>query len=199
MAGSGKVPKPRSNGHRKNETADVPNVAVSVDVPDWPLGEDLTLKAFASAAAEALAEINADIEGESDGRKLGGLRRRQQAARDKLVLADLKVGMAHDLELEIWRDLWSLPQAGSWRAQGYFRELAQYARHKARAEGGSLDDAREARQWSDRLGLSPRAAAQMGLKFAAGAPVPAGGNSRPPVGGGRKVTSLESRRNRLTS
>ncbi len=35
-----------------------------------------------------------------------------------------------------------------------FREVALYARHQAKAEGGSLDDAKEARQREDRLGLN---------------------------------------------
>jgi hypothetical protein len=40
---------------------------------------------------------------------------------------------------------------------GGIRDVAQYVRHKVLAEMGSLDDAREARQWSDRLGLNPAA------------------------------------------
>ena len=38
---------------------------------------------------------------------------------------------------------------------GWLRDVAQYTRHKVMAELGDMDSAREARQWSDRLGLSP--------------------------------------------
>jgi hypothetical protein len=33
--------------------------------------------------------------------------------------------------------------------------VAQYVRHKVLGELGDINDAKEARQWSDRLGLSP--------------------------------------------
>lgn len=61
------------------------------------------------------------------------------------------------LESELWRDLWSLPQAVAWDRLGYTREVALYVRHQVSAELGSLDHAREARMRSDRLGLTPTA------------------------------------------
>ena len=192
MAGNGRPPR--------GATSDSPAAVVAPEVPVWPLGEDVALKAKQMAAMESLAEINGDIEAEmaggADGRKLGGLRRRQIAAKDRLATVDLQMQLAASLELEIWRELWLLPQAQAWRAQGWLRDVAQYARHKARGESGSLDDAKEARMWSDRLGLSPRAAAQMGLAFKVESPaapaVPAA------KGDDGNVTSIRSRRSRLT-
>ncbi len=60
-------------------------------------------------------------------------------------------------EKKLWADLWKTPQATQWAKLGWTREVAQYVRHKVKGEGGSLDDAKEARQLSDRLGLSPLA------------------------------------------
>jgi hypothetical protein len=61
------------------------------------------------------------------------------------------------LERKLWAELWRLPQAIAWERFGYGREVAQYVRWKVRAELGSLDASKEARQLSDRLGLSPLA------------------------------------------
>lgn len=197
MAGSGRMPKDRKNGHSATRESTTP-ASRQAGVPGWPLPEDAALKARQMAAMESLAEINAEIEGETDGRKLGGLRRRQQAAKDRLAVLDMQIHLAASLELEIWADLWGLPQADAWRAQGWIRDVAQYARHKARGESGSLDDAKEARQWSDRLGLSPRAAAQLGLKFAPKQQSSSSASGSGVKKDGDKVTSISSRRSRLT-
>ena len=53
--------------------------------------------------------------------------------------------------------LWKTPQATQWEKRGWLREVALYARHQAKAEAGSLDDAKEARQREDRLGLNDMA------------------------------------------
>jgi hypothetical protein len=61
----------------------------------------------------------------------------------------------HALELTIWRELWRTPQAVIWQRLRFTRDVAAYARHKAQAELGDLDHAREARMLADRLGLTP--------------------------------------------
>lgn len=136
-----------------------------VDVPEWPLPEDARMKAALTAGLDTLAEVTGEIEAETDSRKLGGLRRKQEKAKERVTLLELEMALSAEAEVTIWRELWALPQASRWREQGWYRDIAQYARHKARAEAGSLDDAKEARQWSDRLGLSPRSAAALGLSF----------------------------------
>lgn len=60
-------------------------------------------------------------------------------------------------EKALWRDLWRMPQAVMWERIACHREVAQYARWKVLAEAGEIDAAKEARQLSDRLGLSPLA------------------------------------------
>jgi hypothetical protein len=70
---------------------------------------------------------------------------------------EAEVAAQRAMESALWDDLWSTPQAAQWEELGWHRDVAQYVRHKVRAELGSLDDAKEARQWSDRLGLNPLA------------------------------------------
>jgi hypothetical protein len=75
------------------------------------------------------------------------------------VIAELKAQLkaAAALEKSLWSDLWKTPQAVAWDKLGYTREVAQYARWKVLGELGDLDAAKEARQLSDRLGLTPLA------------------------------------------
>lgn len=70
---------------------------------------------------------------------------------------DFTLPEATDEELALWADLWRLPQACVWEKQGSHREVAQYVRWKVKAESGDLKAAPEARQMSDRLGLTPLA------------------------------------------
>lgn len=65
--------------------------------------------------------------------------------------------MLRRLEAELWAELWTTPQAVAWEQLGYTREVAQYVRWKVLGELGDLDAAKEARQLSDRLGLTPLA------------------------------------------
>jgi hypothetical protein len=62
-----------------------------------------------------------------------------------------------EIELEVWAEAWATPQAVAWERLGWTRDVAQYVRWKVLGEAGGLDEAKEARQWSDRLGLSPLA------------------------------------------
>jgi hypothetical protein len=61
------------------------------------------------------------------------------------------------LEETIWAEVWRLPQAVMWERMSCAREVALYVRHRAKAETGSLDHAKEARMMADRLGLTPMA------------------------------------------
>lgn len=70
-------------------------------------------------------------------------------------------GLAADVlesaELAMWAEIWATPQAVAWERLGWFRDVAQYVRWKTLGEFGDLDAAKEARMWSDRLGLNPKA------------------------------------------
>lgn len=63
----------------------------------------------------------------------------------------------HDRELEVWAEIWRTPQAVAWAQNGWAHDAAMYVRYLVLGEAGSLDAAKEARMWSDRLGLNPAA------------------------------------------
>lgn len=62
-----------------------------------------------------------------------------------------------DRELKIWREIWKIPQAAQWEKLGWKHDVALYVRMLVAAEQGHMKAAGEARQWSDRLGLSQMA------------------------------------------
>jgi hypothetical protein len=92
-----------------------------------------------------------------DRRSRPRLQRELDAALQKATAIRAQVDEQRALELSLWSTLWSTPHADAWEPLGWTRDVAQYVRHKVRGEAGSLDDAKEARQWSDRLGLNPLA------------------------------------------
>ena len=60
-------------------------------------------------------------------------------------------------ERKLWNDLWRTPQAVMWERTHAHREVAAYVRWSLLAETGDIKAAPEARQMSDRLGLTPLA------------------------------------------
>lgn len=62
-----------------------------------------------------------------------------------------------DRERELWETIWRTPQAEAWARNGWDRDVALYVRFFTIGETGRLDEAKEARMWSDRLGLNPAA------------------------------------------
>lgn len=197
MAGSGKTSKNPADRHGRGGRKSTPVAAGSGDVPAWPLREDVSMRARISVLETTIADLEMEIEEETDGRKLGGLRRKYQSATNALAVTKQTLIESSQLELEIWRALWRLPHAEQWRKQGYLREVAQYARHQARAECGSLDDSKEARQRSDRLGLSPRSFAMLGWKVTADPPPAPTATGTDGAAGAGSVTSIAARRSRL--
>ncbi|MGH7393560.1 MAG: hypothetical protein ACREM3_29525 [Candidatus Rokuibacteriota bacterium] len=65
--------------------------------------------------------------------------------------------VVREAEDRMWAEVWATPQAVAWERLGWTRDVAQYVRWKVQAEMGDLDAAKEARMWSDRLGLNPKA------------------------------------------
>lgn len=192
MSGSGRVPKDAQQRHGRGGKAETEvSTATTVIVPAWPLRDDVAYRAKIGVLEDIVDSLDQQIKDETDGRKLGGLRRQYQSATNALAVLKQTLIESTLLELEIWRGLWALPHAEQWLHQGYTREVALYARHQARAECGSMDDSKEARQRSDRLGLSPKAFAVLGWKV----PTPSPASS--PKGDGN-VRDIASRRSRLT-
>ena len=74
-----------------------------------------------------------------------------------LLVGGPQVGAIHDRELEVWAEIWRTPQAAAWASNGWTHDVGLYVRYLVLGEIGSLDSAKEARMWSDRLGLNPTA------------------------------------------
>lgn len=123
-------------------------------VPEWPLPADLRLTTMLELVEHQREILEAQIDAGTATRgapaKLAKLD--QQAAELTKRLA-----AAGDMELKLWESVWQTPQATAWDRLRWVREVALYVRLQVQAELGDLDAGKEARQWSDRLGLNPAA------------------------------------------
>jgi len=161
MAGMGPPPKDASYRRRQNPTVAMtrlPAEGRKGKAPSWPLIPDVVMSVrrdLAEARVEHLQNERRSLidEGESTGM----VDRKIDAALEKMTILERQLGAQAGLEAELWRDLWKLPQAVEWERQGWLRDVAQYVRFKVLAELGEIDAAKEARMWSDRLGLNPMA------------------------------------------
>lgn len=125
--------------------------------PAWPLRPDVHLTSQLEVARDRVAECQVKVEQETDGRKKGRLRRTLNTNEMLVASLTLQIEQATDAEVQLWRELWKLPQSVIWKETGANREVAQYVRWKIRAEQGDIKAATEARLLSDRLGLNPLA------------------------------------------
>jgi hypothetical protein len=159
VAGMG--PPPKENRVRRNPTiamTALPSEGRNGAAPHWPLFPDIVLKTRAELAAVKVEDLRYKLnEAEAEDKPTGPLEHRLDLALEKLAILEAQVREQRKLEAALWRDLWKLPQACEWERLGWLRDVAQYTRHKVMAELGDLDSAKEARQWSDRLGLTPMA------------------------------------------
>lgn len=158
MAGTG--PAPSMNPKRSN-----PRVGVQVlptvckkPIPRWPLIDDLRLTVEQTRLADAIADLEllADDEDLKPARR-ARLDQKIATERAKLAVVEEKLNRQKGLEAGIWRKLWRSPQAEAWHNLGWIRDVAMYARLSVLAELGDLEALKEARMWSDRLGLTPKA------------------------------------------
>ena len=136
-------------------------------VPSWPLVDDVKMTARLELARDLVAEVQVQMAGEEDGRKLGGLRRKLAQAELTVGTVELMLAQSRDAEVALWKELWRTPQAVVWEQSHAGREVAQYVRWKVRGEQGDLEAAKEARMLSDRLGLNPLALLRLRLEIAA--------------------------------
>lgn len=159
MAGSG--PAGSMNPKRRNARVGVvvlPADGYQGEVPPWPLLADVVVTAKRDMALRAVAESEEILEDpDMPAGERTKARRVLAKAKESATILDAQLNAQVAVEVELWAELWRTPQAEQWARLGWSREVAQYARHKAKGELGSLDDAKEARMLSDRLGLSPKA------------------------------------------
>lgn len=161
MAGMG--PPPKSDDQRRRRNATVAMTRLPADgrpdpAPEWPLIADVVLTTRHELATAKVEKLKWELsEAQEAGRPTGPVERRLDQAQERAAIMAAQLREQRNLEHSLWADLWRLPQAVQWERLGWTRDVAQYVRHKVMAELGDLDGAREARQWSDRLGLSPMA------------------------------------------
>ena len=161
MAGMGPAPKPADQRARRNKSiamTALPAAGRTGKAPRWPLIPDIVTKARRDVWASKVDTLEFQLEErQAEGGPAGSIERRLDHAREQLAIHEARLAEQRKLETTLWRELWRTPPAAQWERLGWYREVAQYVRHKVLAELGELDHAKEARQWSDRLGLSPLA------------------------------------------
>jgi len=169
-------PAPDPNALRRDRAEDkagwtiLPADGRQGDPPDWPLQPDVRIASqleLAERQREVLAaQVEADLAPRGSVAKVAKLDQ---------VIAELKYRLERvtEAELLLWGQLWATPQAVAWQRLRYVREVALYARLAAQAELGDLDAGKEARQWSDRLGLNAAALLRLRWKIDGGPPASA--------------------------
>jgi hypothetical protein len=156
----GPAPKPASTRQRRNATVAMtalPSGGRKGKAPAWPLIEDLSLVVKRSQLMGKAEELQGQLEDTDSIKTQKKLQREMQTALDQAQLIDRQIDAQKTLEVELWRDLWATPQAEMWDKLAWHRDVAQYVRWKVLAEMGNIEAAKEARMWSDRLGLNPLA------------------------------------------
>lgn len=196
---SGPPPKDASQRIRRNKVPgaiQLPPAGRSGAAPEFPLGPDLNTKA-ALKVAEAKLE---DLEWKrAEGKKVAEAtmtRAEENVARLLMVVEGQR-----DSELALWTKLWATPQAVEWEALGWLDEVALYTRWMVLAASGDLAAGKEARQYADRLGLTPLAMARLRweVAFDAGqqSSTPTPPTAPPP--GEATVTAMDDRRRRVAA
>lgn len=158
MAGMGPPPKPDDQRRRRNASVAMtrlPAEGRTGPAPAWPLIPDVILTTRHELAAAKVAALELDLAEAEQAHTRASIERKLDLAREKAAIMAAQLREQKHLESSLWADLWQLPQAVQWERLGWLRDVAQYVRHKVMAELGDMDGAKEARQWSDRLGLSP--------------------------------------------
>ncbi len=156
----GPAPKPPGTARRRNATVamvPLPAGGFAGKVPAWPLIDDLTLEVKRSSLMAKAETLQDELEDSDSIKTQKKLQREMDAAMDQVKLIDRQIEMQRKLEVDLWNDLWRTPQAKMWNDLAWSRDVAQYVRWKVLAELGNIEAAKEARMWSDRLGLNPLA------------------------------------------
>ncbi|MFF9279523.1 hypothetical protein [Streptomyces griseosporeus] len=159
MAGMGPPPKPAGQRRRRNASiamTKLPAEGRKGRPPKWPLLDDVVLTTRRDMAMRKADDLElALLEPDLKGRAKAAAEKKADEARATATILQKQLEAQQKIEAELWKQLWSTPQAVMWQRLSWTREVAQYVRWKARAEAGDLDAAKEARQLADRLGLTP--------------------------------------------
>lgn len=157
MPGMGPPPKAADQRARRNASVSMTRLPAggrTGRAPAWPLEGDILVETAIHQTKREIAAIKDEVEWATTARDRSAQRRKLDRATKKLAELEALKKFVGKTERTIWAALWKTPQATQWERRGWFREVALYARHQAKAEAGSLDDSKEARQREDRLGLN---------------------------------------------
>lgn len=124
------------------------------DPPPWPLQPDITMQAELEFARDRIVSLQVELDAEEDGRARGRIKRALDKQEMAATLLGLKIEQATDLEVALWNELWSFPQAVLWEENRSHRTVAGYVRWKIREEQGDIRAEVAATKLSDRLGLN---------------------------------------------
>lgn len=122
------------------------------DTPPWPLPPDIRKQAQVERLGELIDELSLDAQGA--GREAAAARRKLLNAQERADILAAELEASAEQEGILWAELWHTPQAVAWERLRWTREVALYVRWSVAAQYGDMDAAKEARQWSDRLGLN---------------------------------------------
>lgn len=175
----GPPPKPAEHRARRNATVAMtrlPAEGRTGRAPAWPLEGDITIETGIHQTKRQIKAIEDEIQWATTARDRSAQRRKLDRAHKTLAELEALKKFVGKTERTIWTALWKTPQATQWEKRGWFREVALYARHQAKAEAGSLDDSKEARQREDRLGLNDLAMLRLRWEI-----VPAAGEAKAPA------------------
>lgn len=149
-------PSPNPNAIRRNHRVGpvvLPAEGFKGRMPSWPLPENPKMAARIRLIQDELELLEErDLDDDLSRTEKTKLTR----TRERLAIAEAERDAIIDTEKDLWRKLWRTPQACEWARLRWDRDVAQYVRHKAAAEIGSLEDSREARQRGHHLGLTPK-------------------------------------------
>lgn len=156
---------------RRNTTAVVfvqlPAAGRAGRAPAFPLPDDQALSIEVQLARAAIRTARDNEAKAETARQRADARKAVTRGEQRLARAQVELKASKAQEAALWRDLWKTPQATQWEKLGWTRDVAQYVRHKVKAESGSLDHAKEARMQADRLGLTPLAMRNLKWEIAA--------------------------------
>lgn len=155
-------PPPKAPGTRARRNASPAIVYLPAggrrgETPPWPLLPDVAMQVQANLADDKAERIRDEMNDVDDKRVLRRLERELDKAIQTATVLNQQIEQMRAVEHDLWAELWATPQAEMWEKLAWTREVAQYVRWKVRGEMGDLDAAKEARAWSDRLGLNPLA------------------------------------------
>lgn len=171
----GPAPKRPENRARTNATfamTQLPAGGRTGRAPKWPLGSDTKLETEIGLLKLGMKDTEEEIRWLSTARERSAARRRLERQKKKVRELEALRSAASKIERTIWSALWKTPQATQWEKRGWYREVALFARHQAKGESGSLDDAKEARMRENLIGLNDMS--MLRLRWEIGAPTESG-------------------------